>query len=288
MTLKKLFIIVLFSLQSVVFAQNAPTPDVVEVLPKGLAWDENNLQRIDLFLQGRKEGGLAVFDADGTIWADDVGEAFFRWLIAERKLLNVDYSTDLWAKYEKLLDADKNYAYAWVEQIMAGLDPAVVKVWMREFFEENFVSRIYQPQKELIKKLRANNFDVWIVSASNIDLVKAGAPYIGVDPNNVIGYDLEVENGLLTDRLKKPIPYREGKLAAIKKTIKRQPDLVSGDSRGDKEMLEYSKGICIFLIHNQSDKGEMVTFAKDNKFIVQYFPLMQRWQPSLTLQGVGK
>jgi HAD superfamily phosphoserine phosphatase-like hydrolase len=288
MTIRKLFIIILINLQSVIFAQNSAIPDIVEVLPQSLAWDHNNLQRIDLFLQGRKDGGLAIFDADGTLWADDVGEAFFRWLIAEKKLLNVDYSTDLWDKYEKLLDADKNYAYEWVDQIMAGLNHADVKVWMREFFKENFVSRIYQPQKELIRKLRVNNFDVWIVSASNIDLVKAGAPYVGVDPNNVIGYDLEIENGILTDRLKKPIPYREGKLAAIKKIIKRQPDLVAGDSRGDKEMLEYSKGIGVYLIHNQSDNGEMFTFAKDNKFIIQYFPLMQRWEPSWTLQEVVK
>ena len=56
-----------------------------------LEWSEENLAQLrtwgaSLALKpGRK---VATFDADGTLWADDVAEDFFRWLIAEGKPIN--------------------------------------------------------------------------------------------------------------------------------------------------------------------------------------------------------
>lgn len=243
-----------------------------------LTFSEANQQRIDAFLK-TTPGGIAVFDADGTLWADDVGEAFFRWLVSERKLLNVDYAKDLWQHYETLLKIDHAQAYAWITQVMAGLREDDVNQWASAFFENHFVTRIYRAQKDLIKKLKQHGFVVWIVSASNIYVVRAGARHVGIEPDHVIGYQLAVSEKKLTSTLIEPTPYRAGKLEAIMQVIKKQPILIAGDSRGDKEMLESSQGLSIFIVHNKNSQKEMIDLGMQKNWLFQYFPLVDAWQP---------
>lgn len=242
-----------------------------------LTWSADIQQRLHRFLQNTR-GGAAVFDADGTLWADDVGEAFLRWLIAERKLLNVDYHRDIYAEYEARVKEDKAKGYAWAVTIMAGLREAEVKRWADAFFRQFFLSRIYGPQKDLIARLQKNGTQVWIVSASNRWIIQAGAPHVGVDPGQAIGIDLEVEKGLLTDRLKLPVTYRAGKVEAIKTFIGRQPLLACGDSGGDRDMLEYSSSLALLITHQADPRGELIDQARQAGWLLQYFPLLDPWQ----------
>src|SRR5438132_1254695 len=51
-------------------------------------------------------GALAVFDADGTLWRDDVGEAFLRHLVSLGWVRLPDGS-DPYEAYERAVDRDK-------------------------------------------------------------------------------------------------------------------------------------------------------------------------------------
>jgi hypothetical protein len=76
---------------------------------------------LNQILQEEGEHRIAVFDADGTLWNDDIGEAFLRRLIQERRLIGVDYSSDIYAHYESRVKQDRCAGYGWAVQLMHGL-----------------------------------------------------------------------------------------------------------------------------------------------------------------------
>ena len=61
-----------------------------------------------------------------------------------------------------------------------------------------------------------------------------------MDPARVLAIHLEVDGGLLSDRVVSPVTCRQGKVEAIDQHIGCRPTLAVGDSMGDLEMLEYA------------------------------------------------
>ncbi len=214
--------------------------------------------------------GLAVFDADNTLWVDDIGEGFFTWLVQTRRLKAVDYSSDPIAEYFRVEETDKPRAYGMAVTQMAGLRESDVRRWAATYFRVAFAKRVYAAQRNLIAALHGAGWEVWIVSASNRWIVQAAAPSVGVDPSHVIGIDLVVEDGILTDRLAYPVTWGQGKVAAIEQLIGRLPDLVAGDSRGDLEMLQSARrGALLVLYPSKSSQSELRTVARRRGWMTQ-------------------
>src|SRR5205823_15033295 len=65
-------------------------------------------------------GAMALFDADGTLWREDVGEAFLRRLISLGWVQLPDGS-DPYEAYERAVDRDRASGYAYAAQLQAGL-----------------------------------------------------------------------------------------------------------------------------------------------------------------------
>src|SRR5262249_58596820 len=61
--------------------------------------------------------------------------------------------------------------------------------------------RIYDQQSDLIGTLRANGWDVWVVSASPQPWVETAAARVGVSPDHVVGIRQVEAAGLLTYNL---------------------------------------------------------------------------------------
>ncbi len=239
-----------------------------------LTWNKENQQIIKDFLKNNQEKGIAVFDADKTLWGDDLGEAFFRWLIKEQKLLNMDYTQDIYAEYENKLVIDRGVGYAWIVELMAGLKEEDIKRWATDFFKQDFVKKIYLPQKNLISSLQNKGIDVWIVSASNRWVVEAGVAWLNVKPNRVIGIALDVNKGVLTDSLKQPVAYKEGKVLALRQHTHSPILLASGDSVGDQQLLEQASKIALLITHDYNQNDTMTALAVKNNWTIQYFPLI--------------
>lgn len=239
-----------------------------------LFWNKENAQAIEHFLATQHQEGIAVFDADKTLWGDDLGEAFFRWLIKNSKLANVDYTQDIYAEYEKKLAIDRQEGYTWIVSLMAGIPELELKIWAADFFKENFVQKIYYPQKKLISQLQKKGIPVWIVSASNRWVIEAGANWLNVPLSNVIGIDLVVENGVLTNQVKQPVTYKQGKILALQQRTQLPILLASGDSVGDQQLLEQAVKLSLLITHELNQKDTIAMLAVKNKWNRQYFPLI--------------
>lgn len=238
-----------------------------------LEWSPENQARIDAFFaEGHLKGEVAVFDADETLWRNDAGEGFLKYLIAHHKLANLPPGFDPFANYEALCAQNKWMGYPYATQVLAGMKVSEIQALARDFFKD-FSRNVYPGQKALIQRLQQAGVEVWIVSASPQWLIEVGAPYLGVKPDHVVGVRLAVANGLATPHLLPPMTFRQGKVEAIDKYIRKQPVYVSGDSITDFEMLQYASRLQMVI--NPKDKNA----PEDNIFLQasqRGWPI-QRW-----------
>lgn len=77
----------------------------------------------------------------------------------------------------------------------------------------------------------------WINSGSPWWVVAAGARYFGIPDNHVIGLRVKVVDGVMTDQIEYPVPWKAGKVAQIRRQIGEQPVFGAGDSAGDTNYL---------------------------------------------------
>jgi phosphoserine phosphatase len=110
----------------------------------------------------------------------------------------------------------------------------------KEFFETNFVSRIFPEMRELVARLQAQGCDLWAVSSTNQWVIREAMHHVGISPQKILAASAEVKNGIITDKLTL-LPSGPGKPKAILEVIGRVPDAAFGNSRWDIEMLTLAR-----------------------------------------------
>ncbi len=184
---------------------------------------------------------IAVFDCDGTLWSGDAGEGFFRWEL-ERRLINDDVSQRIKARHRDYLagKVSEDDMCGEMVTIHSGLEEGDLRRATKEFFEGNFVARIFPEMRALISKLHDSDCEVWAVSSTNNWLIEAAMEYFDIPASRILATAVEIDNGIITDRLIR-IPSGPGKPKAIREVIKRIPEAVFGNSRWDADMLEIAR-----------------------------------------------
>jgi hypothetical protein len=115
-------------------------------------------------------------------------------------------------------------------------------------FKRPYTELIYQPMKEVLEYLRANQFETFIVTGGGQDFVRAYSQRVyGIPTQKVIGSSLvtkyEFKNGK-TELMRLPKLFfndnNDGKAIGIDLFIGKRPYAAFGNSTGDREMLEYT------------------------------------------------
>ena len=126
----------------------------------------------------------------------------------------------------------------------------------------------YLPMQELLKYLRANGYQTYIVTGGGQGFVRtyAEATY-GIPPEQVVGTAGETKYGY--DKDGKPILTKlpklfyvndgPGKPEGIELHIGRRPYAAFGNSSGDKQMLEYTKSgggarLAMIVLHDDAKR----------------------------------
>jgi len=175
----------------------------------------------ELIMRHAHQGEYAVFDADNTIWHQDLEETLLSYLenrkILTRQLQNPSlqlipfHPDDTLVSYGfKLYDIDHKIGYPWLAQVFSGFTLAALKEYVDELFALNGrvipckywknselvdylpeSPRIYPGQRELINTLQANGIEVYVITAALEELTRmiVSDPKYGlnVKPENVIG-----------------------------------------------------------------------------------------------------
>jgi phosphoglycolate phosphatase-like HAD superfamily hydrolase len=208
---------------------------------------------------------IAVFDNDGTLWAEQ--PIYFQLVFALDRVKALAPQHPEWKDKEpfaSLLKGDLKGA-------LAGGEPAIFQIVMAthagmttEEFEKTvrawittakhakterlYTEMVYQPMLELLRYLRASGFKTFIVSGGGIDFMRVFSERVyGVPPEQVIGSSGKLK---FEPRDGEPvlvklaeidfIDDKEGKPIGIQKFIGRRPILAFGNSDGDLQMLQWT------------------------------------------------
>ncbi len=122
-------------------------------------------------------------------------------------------------------------------------------------------ARFIAESVDLIRALTERRFDIWAVSGSNKWSVEPVFRKLGVPAERVIGIELEVEGGVLTDRTDGPVPIRAGKIDSLRRRTKTVPLLAASDSKNDIPLLLYSAGLRIRINSRNRSTGDFFRSA---------------------------
>lgn len=198
---------------------------------------------IDRIVKGTPGPHYAAFDADGTLWDSDLGEALFDYQIRNQL---VPLPEDPWKHYEDLKhQVSFPVAYLWLAQINKGIAIKQVQQWAVKAVEKLMPVPVLNSQKEIIAHLKSRGVHVYIVTASVKWAVEPGAHLLGLTPDNVIGITTKIDSsGHVTDAQDGPITYREGKVEAfLQKSGGVRPIFSAGNTLGDLPLLESSSAL---------------------------------------------
>src|SRR5271165_6706165 len=227
---------------------------------------------------------IAVFDNDGTLWAEQ--PMYFQLFFALDRVQALAPQHPEWKEKEpfaSLLRGDVKGALAGGERAMleivmathAGMTTEefeqIVKDWLATSKHPRtrrpYTEMVYQPMLELLAYLRANGFKTFIVSGGGIEFMRLWAEKVyGVPPEQVIGSSIktkfEVRDGVPVLVKLPELNFNDdkgGKPVGINQHIGRRPIAAFGNSDGDLQMLQWTGAgsgprFCLYVHHTDAER----------------------------------
>ena len=219
---------------------------------------------------------IAVFDLDGTLMCETYPRCFEYMVFVDFALNNPDYTPteDVLAVAREIVDtkwqekpsgiSTRQAAAAAIAY--AGMTPAELGAYVKGFMTspaEGFTGMsqgeaFYRPMVELVNYLRANDFTIYIVTATERNIVRAIVKdTLGIAPAYVIGteygytatgqgdtadgdYSFKATDKVVFDGTYYGENAKMSKVDAIVREIGQQPVLAFGNSSGDVAMCVYT------------------------------------------------
>jgi len=229
---------------------------------------------------------VAVFDNDGTLWAEQPMYIQLAFAIDRVKVLAPQHPE--WRNREpfrSLLAGDTRGALAGGHKAIAEIVMAthagmttdefaeIVKDWVavssHPTLDRAYIQCAYQPMLELLSYLRERGYKTYIVSGGGIDFMRPWTEGVyGIPPEQVIGSQIKTRFEIRKDgtpvltRLPELefIDDKEEKPIGIQRFIGRRPVIAFGNSDGDLQMLQWTAGgpgpRLAALIHHTDDGRE--------------------------------
>ena len=184
---------------------------------------------------------VAVFDCDGTLWSGDAGSSFMQWTI-ETGLLSrssIDWLDGRYRKYKRGEVSELAICGEMV-QVYQGLREAEVRRAAADFFAAKIERNIFPEMQRLVADLQRDGVEIWAVSSTNDWVIEEGVKRFGIPANRVLAAQVEIVDGLVTDRII-DIPTDQGKVDSLLRAGIAHPDAVFGNSVHDAAMLAIAR-----------------------------------------------
>ncbi|MBO9571926.1 MAG: haloacid dehalogenase-like hydrolase [Chitinophagaceae bacterium] len=281
------------------------------------SWNDNQLKKdiINYVTKVTTEGSsdfipvenrIATFDNDGTLWAERpyVQELFAFYQV--KKMVEAKPELAKKQPFKAVLENDKQYFAKGGDKALmelvgvthTGMTEDQFEATANDFFATTTypgrnvpIKQItYQPQIELLKYLRTNNFKTFIVTGGTIEFVRAIAPALyGIPKDQVVGTTFKYKfvdstRSVIREPAVDLFNDKDGKPVGIQEHIGQRPVFACGNEggAGDIAMLKYSQGnkypsFQLLINHNDSirefyyqekDSASLKSAAKNNWHVV--------------------
>jgi len=237
---------------------------------------------------------IATFDQDGTILVEKPFYAQFEYAMDSVKKVSAKHPE--WATEQPFATILKNDQSALdkmtiedTEKMIEATHPGIsedgfhkdVADWVatkkHSRFDKVYPKLVYEPMLELMRYLRANDFQTYIVTGSGQEFVRSYAEEVfGVPPQQIAGttertkfvYDTGGAPKLMrTDKLMF-VCDRGGKVEAINLVIGRHTCAAFGNSTGDRQMLEWAqsgKGKRLLMLVHHDDAAREYDYGLNTR-----------------------
>lgn len=224
---------------------------------------------------------IATFDMDGTILSEKAPIYIDYMLTLHRVLEDPDFNPapDELEAAQEIRDHAYEYGETFkpetytkddlVASVFSDMTPDEFRAYVVDWADTTDVvgfsgmtygESFYQPMVEVIRYLKANDFDVWMVSACEREVVRALVERFDIPYDHVIATDVPyVSSGqgdeladeytmtsdeeiLISTPLEEVECAKTGKPLSIAREIGKRPILAFGNSSGDFAMLNYVEG----------------------------------------------
>lgn len=270
----------------------APAVVMAEDLPSWNGGEAKN-SIVDFVTAVTTEGGpnfvapadrIATFDNDGTLWSEQPMYVQLAFALDRVKAMAPDHPQ--WKDtepFKSVLAGDLKGIAASGEQGVAQIIAAthagmtsaeftqVATDWLASAKHPKsgkpYTKMVYQPMLELLDYLRANEFEVFIVSGGGIEFMRPWtAAVYGIAPQNVVGSSIKTKYEIVDGKpviLRLPeinfIDDKEGKPLGIHSHIGKRPIAAFGNSDGDFQMLQWTtagegRRLGMLLHHDDADR----------------------------------
>ncbi len=259
------------------------------------SWNEGPAKEaiLQFVTEVTKEGGpnfvpvperMAVFDNDGTLWAEQPMYVQLVFALDRVKALAPEHPE--WndeQPFKAVLEGDMETLLAGGEHALLNLVMAthagttqkefaqIVKDWLATARHpktgQPYTEMVYQPMLELLAYFRANGFKTFIISGGGIEFMRPWTESVyGIPPEQVVGSSIKTrfemrgsepvlvrlpELNFLDDKDEKPV--------AINQHIGRRPIAAFGNSDGDLQMLQWVAAgdgprFALYVHHTDGDR----------------------------------
>jgi len=228
---------------------------------------------------------IAVFDLDNTLLIGDIADAAMVHLVDNEIEINFK-----WQEYLKLVyDGKIHEAYTKTSIILEGMETSCVERLANvifdiqdefiTFFEDDKIFKVIVPKpnplmQELVKYLYQNNFEIFVISASNFWLVKAACQrFFQIPDENVFGVKNKTHKleglQILTNEIEDLAPIDTNKSKVYFSKISYTPPLLTaGDSIYDRSLLNltHPEGIILWLGNDKNLKDVAIDFVNKQHY----------------------
>ncbi|HTY41127.1 MAG TPA: HAD family hydrolase [Thermoanaerobaculia bacterium] len=231
------------------------------------------------------EERVATFDQDGTLWVEHPVYTQLVYCLdrvpvvvkAKPELAGVEpFKTVMSGNREAIAHLSENDLIKIAMVTLTGMPVddfrAEVRKWIASARDRRwnrpYTDLTYLPMQEVLRYLRANGYKTYIVTGGGQDFVRAYAEATyGIPPEQVIGTSISTKYAYGKDG--KPVLTKEpklvlddnnaGKAEGIYLMIGRRPYAAFGNSTGDQQMLEYTKGgngarLAMLVLHDDAKR----------------------------------
>jgi phosphoglycolate phosphatase-like HAD superfamily hydrolase len=208
---------------------------------------------------------IAVFDNDGTLWAER--PVYFQLLFIFDRVKALAPQHPEWKTAEpfaSLLKGDLQGVAAGGDKALMALAMAthagttteefnaIVSEWIATATHpktgRKYTEMVFQPMLEVLAYLRANGYKTFIVSGGGIEFMRPWVEQVyGIPPEQVVGSSIktkfELRNGVPTLARLPELNFIDdgpGKPVGIQQHIGRRPIMAFGNSDGDLQMLQWT------------------------------------------------
>jgi phosphoserine phosphatase len=305
----KLHVAAFLAMCIVVGACADPTPNPAPAIPRQstadplLSWNQGAARSaiVDFVERTTRQGTpdfvpqaerIAVFDNDGTLWAEQ--PMYFQLAFALDRIRALAPEHPEWKTtqpFKGVLEGDLKPVLDGGEQnvlqVIAASHSgntsvefeAIVAEWIgsarHPVTKRAYVEMVYQPMLEVLTYLRANGYKTFIVSGGGVEFMRPWVERVyGIPPEQVVGSRLKVkyevrESGPVLLRLPEIdfMDDKAGKPVGIHQAIGRRPTIAFGNSDGDFEMLEWTtsaKGPRLGVIVHHTDPEREWAYDRDS------------------------